>query len=371
METFVFICHRPYHYFVAAALAKQKMDQYPDSSYFCFNFDVYTFNDGKRKVDYSKDCDLSSFETLLSDESFFQKTVWLTRKNEKSIWNLVPFLKYYNETVRKYKALINSYTNCDHLYIFSDKEKPVEILTRIIIEKFNPTVYLIDEGVVSYYYRKRLAKKIIKWSIVNIFRLKYIADNYNYGESDIYDYFITYDKSKIAIPIKKNILEVKPFDLTGLIPYLNVDMPIITRKTVLYISTPISEAGYDKEEELNHVKQIIDYWHKLGYLVLLKLHPLERADKYNDLINQNGVVVINNKNIPPELFYAKIKLITGLSSSALLNASRMEEKIIISYNNIFNWDYNDSSKIIALQHGIHLIEYLYDIDKILTSTKDT
>ena len=153
MNSVLFICHRPYHYFVSAIIAKQNKLKYPRSTHYCINFDVYTFKTNNKKVDYSKNCKLSKYDTLLSDKSIFNETYWLSRKNEKGIWNIVKFYKYYNDTVDDFKRLIANFSSCDNLYIFSDKEKPVEILSLLMIERFQPKVYLFDEGVVSYNYK--------------------------------------------------------------------------------------------------------------------------------------------------------------------------------------------------------------------------
>jgi len=324
---------------------------------------VYTFKTNNKKVDYNKNCILSKYDNLLSGKDIFNKIYWLSRQNEKKIWNIFKFYKYYKKTVNDYRALVNNFSSCDNLFIFSDKEKPVEILALLMKEKFKPNVYLIDEGVVSYYYKKNYIKKIIKWLIVHLFGLKYIGDNYNYGESNIFDYFITYNKRKIAIPVKGKIIEVQPLDFSILKPYINI--PKFSRKSVLYISSPISEVGYSKEKEILNVKRIIEYWSKLGYIVLLKLHPLEEINKFESISSHPGILIIEDKNIPPEVFFEDVEFITGLFSSALLNASRLPNKIVISYNTIFGWNDNEETLRIGKEHGINFISDLADIEKII------
>jgi hypothetical protein len=326
---------------------------------------VYTFKTNNKKVDYTKNCILSKYDNLFSCNDIFNKIYWLSRKGEEKIWNILKFYKYYKKTVNNYKGLVGNFSSCDNLFIFSDKEKPVEILALLMKEKFKPNVYLIDEGIVSYSYKRNYLKKIIKWLIVHLFRFKYIGNNYNYGGSNIFDYFITYDKRKIATPIKGNIIEIYPLDFSVLRPYINI--PKFSRKSVLYISSPISEIRYSKEKELLNVKRIVKYWNKLGYMVLLKLHPLEDINKFKSIISHTGIIMIEDKNIPPEIFFNEVEFITGLFSSALLNASRLPNKIVLSYNPYFGWGDNEETRSIGNEHSINFIADLSDIDNIIKS----
>jgi hypothetical protein len=369
MRTFTFICHRPYHYFVAAVLAIKKKQIYPNSTFNCINFDVYTFSGKNKKVNYTKNCNLSTYDNLLTDITIFDDTQWLSRKGEQSIWNIVSFYKYYNQTIQNYRDIIKGYSDCDNLYIFSDKEKPVEIMSLLLIEMFNPKVYLIDEGMVSYYYQNNIIKKVLKSSLVQLLQLKYITDNYNYGESKIFDVFITYDKTKIAIPILSKILEMPPIDFNCLRHYMTAKFPVFDNKSVLFISTPLTEPGSITERELNNMKSIINKWEMLGYRVIIKLHPLENIDKYVFLKNYHGTVIVDEKNIPPEIFYGDVTIITGFSSSAVLNASRLKNKIVISYNLIFNWDIKNSH-LLMKKHSINYITDLEEIKYIIRSPKN-
>ena len=361
--TNLFICHRPYHYLFSAYIAKNHFCN--NTINYCINFDVYTYSTNSNKVNYEdKNLKLTRYDEIIKKRSIFKKVYLFTRRNEVSIWHIKMFFNYYRNTVLEYSKFISNFNEINNVYFFSDKEKPIEILVLLLKRHFNPNIYLIDEGIVSCSYKSNNIKRMLKYLIVHLLNFKYIGDNYNYAQSNIYDYFVSTYGKIINIPLRKKKINIENINIDVIRPYLNIYIPKYTKMSILYISSPLSEDRYDYSLELSKIKMISEFWKKQGYEFIIKMHPLENNDKFISLRNISNVKVIDNKIFPVDLLFQDFEIITGLSSSALLNASNINGKVVICYNNIFN--INDHiTKMIMDMHGIYVIKELDDMINII------
>ena len=216
----LFICHRPYHVVVSAHIINHNIQNSNKTvKNTCVLLDVPVFNKNTSpggQISFDELTNSSSlnkidyihFDHLYRLEKIFDKVLKINRSEEVRIWNIFKFKEYYKSLIRNIKKIFsNSELNSiNNIYIFSDKEKPVEIIASILKEKYSSKVFLVDEGIVSYYKNKSYFKSLIKRFIVKAFRLKYISNSMAYGHSGINDYFLTFDKKDVIN--QKNIINV-------------------------------------------------------------------------------------------------------------------------------------------------------------------
>jgi len=295
-----------------------------------FNKDIspggqITFGELKGK---GLETDYNHYDHLFKLDNIFDHIIKFTRKKEERIWNILKFNKYYRSFVKEIISIFQ-YPKLKNIFIFSDKEKPIEIISSMAKEKYLANVFLIDEGIVSYYNNPNYYKSFSKWLIVKAFNYKYISSSMGYGQSRINDYFLTFDKKNVIN--QKNIIEFPPLILSKYAQIFNIKYPAFVNNTVIFISNALSEGNVisiSAEKEL--IKEIIDTLKKMELNVVIKPHPVEITGKYDYFENEKNVHIIDDLLLPVECYFSdqNIKLVCGITSSALLNAKRNGMKVL-------------------------------------------
>ena len=349
----LFICHRPYHVVVSAHIINHNIQNSNKTvKNTCVLLDVPVFNKNTSpggQISFDELTNSSSlnkidyihFDHLYRLEKIFDKVLKINRYEEVRIWNIFKFKEYYKSLIRNIKKIFsNSELNSiNNIYIFSDKEKPVEIIASILKEKYSSKVFLVDEGIVSYYKNKSYFKSLIKRFIVKAFRLKYISNSMAYGHSGINDYFLTFDKKDVIN--QKNIIQLPILDSVEYKHIFKDQYPTVGDNTALFISNALSEGNVlSIEDEKLFITKIISELIFLGYNVLIKPHPVEVKWKFIFLDKAKMVKIMKESSLPVEMLFNdnNIKILTGVTSSALLNAKR-NNKVAISFIKYLNEDH--------------------------------
>jgi len=322
----IFICHRPYHVIVAASIIsiiKQLSNETVNVGYL---FDVvkFIFSREKRKFQYY------SCANIFKCDKIFDRILCIPRDNEVRIWNIVKFFIYYHTTVKKFTKLIKAEKKISNVFIFSDKEKPIEILASISKSLYKTRIILIDEGVVSHFLNKNNIKDKVKKYLVKILNLKYISSTIKYGHSNIIDYHLSFDPQNTHFN-NINIIKMPIINIDKLKAIIKIDIPSIKRKTVLYISNALSEGNVMKyDREIQKVKEICMHLYELGFNTIIKPHPVEIVGKFNTLKKFDYIEIFNDEFLPAEIFFNEknIHIICGITSSALLNSARLGKSTI-------------------------------------------
>lgn len=227
------------------------------------------------------------------------------------------------------------------LYKFLKKMSKVFILvyddndpfTQTIIEDFgmNKNVVLLEEGMgtytmldyndASYCFLQKIAYRIFGISC----RKSYI------GHSPQIKYIIAKEPKMIdkrKVQCRKVIKANNMFLDTAFISECRLEFGFDKMFTLdlnydyyLYLGGPISEKHISEEEEVKLISTISEMLSSKEKIVI-KLHPRENINKYNSLIGNNKVIILdlNNKNWIPVEFIAKfinpVCILTVISTAA-------------------------------------------------------
>lgn len=336
----LFICHRPYHVVVSGHIISSILNKGGEKTINdCIIFNVPSFSEnmspgGKYSLGelFRKNNNIkcNHFDHLFNLETIFNNIFKFYRDKEKRIWNIYKFKKFYISFVRDSNRFLDkNYSSLDNVYIFSDKEKQIEILASLIKEKFNAKVYLVDEGIISYYKNIYFFKAFLKRLIVTVFRFKYISNSMQYGGSSIYDIFLTFSDS-VQVN-KKPLIKSPALNINKYSHVFKEKYPKILNDTTLFITNALSEGNVlSIENDKRFIEKIMKELKTFGFNILVKTHPVEVDGKYEYLRNIANIQIIKNAQLPVELLFSdkNIKFVIGVTSSALLNAKRNNKNVI-------------------------------------------
>ena len=334
----LFICHRPYHVLVSSHIISTYHSTVDDNSCVMFDIPIFdkelspggriTFREifssqrGKRKY--------SQYSGLFKLDGMFHSVHKISRTNEVRIWDIINFVSFYQSYVKaSMKFLERNYSAIENVYIYSDREKQIEILASLAKEKYSANIILVDEGIASYYKKGSLLKDIMKRVLTQLFSFKYISASMEYGESGINDKFMTFDNIK-AKP-GTEFIQLPNLNPAKYRHIFSEKTPEVAENTALFITNALSEGNVlTIADEKLLITLIINEILSLGYSVIVKAHPVEISNKYSYLKNLNNVTIIENSYLPVEYYYSneKISFICGITSSALLNAKRNDLHVV-------------------------------------------
>lgn len=343
-----FIVHRPYHLIRSIDLALKLRNEYNDVSISVFIFDL-VFDLKER---YSK---TREFHSDFELEELFDHVVLLSRVNEVSIFNIKKFIPYYNSINKKYSDLVQK-NAADNVFIFSDKEKPIEVFIALYKQK-GANVLLVDEGFASYSRKPNLKKFLSKKLMVSLFNFKNVSNTIYYGESQFVD------KVLVNLPgyttIKNEVAPLPKLNLKSLNKFYKVKQ-LVYGKSVVYISNII---GYNFEiswdDEVKFLRDVYDLSKNNGYNVIIKPHPVEEDSKYKEL----SEAIVLDKKYPSELLFNDENIFISVKSSVLINA-RIASQKTVDISKIFGID-NQGSIFSKLE-----IPAINHIGELFTVSKD-
>jgi len=311
-------------------------DNFSDLKITLINFNVYSYSGGKIG---SENVKYESYDRVFNYKNYFDKIIEIDRTSEVSIRELKRFRSYYKEQVNNFTHILQNEGIIEYLFFFSDKEKPVEILISLAKEMFNSKRILIDEGIVSYIRLSSFREEIFKKFIIFIGGFKYLSRSTHYGRSGMYDYsFSTFPKHSRLKGVKYKLPPIKMDKLLNLFNQpVRKSIQNSLGKSILYVSgastlTLGKELGryYLTEDEENNILKEIRNWAKgNNYYMLIKEHPVEHIGKFK---NFEGVSIVQDRMIPPEVYFSKGTIILSTTSSTLINSASSGYKTVSIIN---------------------------------------
>jgi hypothetical protein len=140
-------------------------------------------------------------------------------------------------------------------------------------------------------------------------------------------------------------------------------------KIVLILTEDYSEENIlTSKEELDIIKSLIKIINGLNIRVIIKPHPVEKEDKYKNILEEfDNVKIINNGPIAEKIIpYLNPICVFGYSSTALINASLLYNITSVSLINII---ISDNEKFLFYTNKFkkfskNCIEFVNSIDEI-------
>ncbi len=307
----LFICHRPYHILRSADIVTKK---YTDASnqnilitYNLININTNKFEEGQ------------IFPVL---ESYFCQVIRMSRSDDVSIWKFKEFNNYYHKKVEEYKTLTSGCSDFDHVYFFSDLEKPIEILVGLLKErkKDSADITIVDEGFATYYKARPLWKDIVKYIVVKMGHYKYINHTANYGRSHLYTSALaTFPEKSVFRNVPQERLQPLNLQLLdNIIKRSNINVDV-NRKYILYLSNLINISfGIPQPKEIETLVKMKRYAEECGYNFYIKPHPVQ--DMYYYTISDELKESLVYTKLPAEVFFSDNAIIMSVGSSSLINA---------------------------------------------------
>ena len=285
--------------------------------------------------------------------------------------------------ISKYKTMFSGIRNiqshdginkifllCPHL---TYNELLIYFNNKTISSKYNPIFVLIDEGYASYISKEHwnvLRSEVSKeedYSLVDnvsskIFRL---ADNtirrMIFRSIKVESRFILNVESQLTM--NKNVCDSYKQVLKLRNNKLKMD---VVGKTVLIITQPFSEMGtIPLETELNLMQSLINFINKNGIKPILKPHPREKVDKYNDLIDCDFEVIKNKFPVEEIIPNLNPICVIGYTSTALLNTKIFFNINAVSLLDVMLSNINDGTDDVSDDEFKYLTsKYVNFVDKI-------
>ena len=306
----IFICHRPYHILRSADIIyKYYQDDDCENvliSYNLININIQHFKQGKR------------YPAL---EKRFSRVI-MKERDDVSIWKLRAFNHYYYTKIKENHSMVEEFSQFDNLYFFSDLEKPIEILVGMLKEskKESANVYIVDEGIASYYRQRPVWEDLVKGCITSLFRYKYINHTANYGLSHLYTKAMASypDKCRFRCNHIDKMLPMSTELLNDVAQECNAGIDL-NSNFVLYLSSIIDISfGVKKDEEIRILTEMKTSAAQKGYKFYIKAHPVQDVHYYTSVETLKDSVV--KTELPAEIFFKDTAVIASVASSSLINA---------------------------------------------------
>ena len=310
-----FVVHRPYHLIRSIDLLIKLKKEYGDnieSTVTVFDL-VYDL-----KEQYSK---TREFHSDFDLKGIFDHVIILSRKDEVSIFSILKFIRYYKKTVDRYSEIVKPYP-ADYVFIFSDKEKPVEIIASLYKLK-GAKILMIDEGHASYARKLDRKKYLLKKVIISIFGLNMISNTVYYGESQIIDRVL------VNLPdyttIRNDFSKLPLLDINSVRKYYKILNELDSKKYLVYISNIVKfQFDVSWENELKLITDLMQLGEENGYKLIIKPHPVEEDEKYKEI--KGGILL--DKKYPSELLFNNENIFISVKSSVLINARIANQKTV-------------------------------------------
>ncbi len=327
---------------------------------------------------------------FLNDENVDLKFHFVddTPKDQKLISERLPnFISKYM-TISSGLRNIRSSKGSNTLYLLSPQLPYTELLIyfsdKMVSSKYNPSIVLVDEGYASYVskenwkqLRKELRKEDAKeadstllYSISsNIFRsVDHLFRDLIERSMPVEKRFLFKLESQLKInddicSSYKEVLKLRKNDL-------KMDK---FGKTVLIITQPFSEMNtISLEEELSLMGRLIKVINKKGIKPVIKPHPRENSDKYNNLTDCDFDVIENNFPVEEIIPNLNPICVIGYSSTALLNSKVFYDINAISISDIMRaklkdemLDESDEEFKTLTSNYVNFVDDISDIEKFI------
>ena len=214
-------------------------------------------------------------------------------------------------------------------YVFND----IDCITQVLLNDFGleNLVILGDEGAGIYNSRSRNVNSLISRFLAFIllgvnYKSKYIG---NSNRIDVL--MLKYPnmvKNRDILSNKQVIQANNPFADDEFVKLISNDLKLnelicVDRKCkyYLYIGSPISDLGISESKEVELLGRLVNCLSE-DEVVIIKSHPRENEHKYDDIINNKNVILINPSDsrwIPIELIVKRIDpicVVTVMSAAA-------------------------------------------------------
>ena len=357
----LFICHRPYHVLLSCLIQKDVYNN-DKSDFIILNVPELG---GSERI-YS-----NFYEDVFNYKLFGEKIFFYDKKNEKRIITPIQFRLYYQSILEWVKTNIKD--DYKEVYFYSDKEVFNQVVINYLKEnKRVGNVYLVDEGnaksqkYIHFMHLKpnyiseafiRLAKKIY----ISVFKTIFLEDNVYYGETYLYDNFITTKKGSIDLKWIRDIKCIKLTDFKSLdkkIFNFNLRSDVGSNKFAIFIDSALSEGNYVQiGTELSVIKKIIRLLKVYGYNVKYKPHPVTCKIKREEISKECEVL---NAYIPVELIVERFSIVLSPNSSSLNNLECKNN--IFECSRLFNLNFK-----IKYADWIESVKDLNELEKKLRS----
>lgn len=281
-----------------------------------------------------------------------------------------------------------------HLYLIFPKTSPSCLFKKIfrhksLSSKYNPVIVQVEEGIGTYISKKMLKninKDYMRMNILknmpfqNIFlEIYYLRDDFIVNlEKNILLRNITKETRNLlkkkydCFKVNDNVLRTYKEVLKLYDKNINIEC----KKSVLMLSDPLSEHGVISErEELKLIELIIQSVTKMGFQFLLKPHPRENVDKFNELSEKYIFNIVQN-DLPVESILHSLNppYVLGYWSTALINASILYEINSVSLLDILA---NTDGKIInrsielkeIMREHVTFVKNFSDLEQLLSQKK--
>ena len=270
----------------------------------------------------------SKFCNTLINEYLMENQVLILKGLRSFRGNPIKLIRYIKETILKDTK--NSFTSqVNNIILFNDGY-PLNQLLVSIIQNYGD-VLLIEEGIGLY----RNVKKRFHFMYDIIGKIifgKQFENTKRLGE------YTKTTKIKCNYPtLLTNLQLSKKVDLIGSFNFeslKHIEKTLLIEDSFnnesglginLFIGQPLVEDGVvDEKKYISIIIRLIKRIEDNGVQFIIKPHPRENLNKYKFLENNRNVTIINNKDIPIEMFiYNKknIKVFTAYSS-AIFNIAR-------------------------------------------------
>jgi len=296
-------------------------------------------------------------------------------KNQNFISERVPnFISKYRHIFSGLKN-IRSKNGVNRLYLISPLIPYIELLlffdNEPISAKYDPVFVLVDEGYGTYISKKnwnmanRMDYAILDLISSKIFRtVDYIFRKMIMKSMTIEDKFLFKRESPLIVNEEvassyKEVLKLRKNDIKR----DNFE------KTIIIISQPLSENNIILlEDELNTMSSLIKFINKKGIKPILKPHPREKKDKYNNLIGCDFEIIEDNYPVEEIIPIVNPFCVIGYASTALLNSKIFYDITAISLTDLLSikdsemFNFGEEFKNLTSNY-VNFVDDLEDINK--------
>lgn len=303
-------------------------------------------------------CISNDVQELSRKITCFDDVMYFDRSNNGNMkLDLIEEIKFVFDNQKVFKKMKGS-----TLIVFKDANYLQGYLLSILKKDKTSKTVLVEEGLSMYEERggvhrltiKNKVKRVVRIALMRLLKAKKVT--YGFGYNDNLDYLAVYSPDKLdeVKVIGKEVIRL---------PHVAPDLAVFNvmeeyflddsveniideeKQSIMYFGQLMVENGkVDKKREeffLNYLSNISEEY---NIQVIIKPHPRENVEKFKMYSN---VIVVDNRNIPAEVLFNKIKPSAILTpySTASMNISRW-------------WNVNSAYtfKLIDLEIDINLLD---------------
>ncbi len=328
-----FVVLTTYQLFISDAYARYINEKYSDTDIILFTVGLNTrqFNtEGRYQIVSVPDLNRSKGRRI------WQRLYWSGR-----LFACSPLAEYFKHL-----------SEC-HLFVFNDNEPISNKLMRITHKGRHNSISIIEEGIGIYEITQLSGRKLnarqlfryaVTWILGSPMQYKAVGENKmikNAVVSDV-ELFCKLDKAKgktVLFQDKRALYR----RADGFLARNNLRCDGYEEYETLYLGQPLNETGTMSSGEEDYILFLLKDIGK----VLIKPHPREQMDKYDELVQKNSNIKILDGDIallPLEclLSVLHVKILISFNSSAGVNLAKANPDI----TSIFTYDMPESRKFL-------------------------